>query len=636
MIAPHMNLNGLAIERFGVGTTPNPWYNLANQFTPRNLHDVIKWSRYITVQSPTITEVIRKLSTYPITDFIPDTKDQVVKDKYLEIIKSIGLKGKIEDAGFDHYTIGNVFLSIYFPIHRTLKCTACGTEHNAKNLKNVKFKKYEFHGNCPSCSSNVVYERKDRKSYNIEDMNIVKWAAENVSVNHNPITGESEFYYKIPNTVKKKIMLGDRLFIDSVPWGFVEAVRDGKDFKFDRGNVFHLKNISMGSILEGLGLPPLISFYSLVFYQAVLRKANEAIATDYLAPLRTVFPQGQSANGDPVVSMSMAGFAGRIESAFKKHKTDPNNILVSPVPLGYQNLGGEGKSLLVSAEIDQAEKTMLLGMGVSIELLSGQTNWTSSTVGLRLLENSMNTYVSQIQEFIDWTMMKISGYLNIEPVEVKMPPFKLTDDMALKEFMLRLAEGGKGSFSSMYKTMGMDYDEILEEMKDDAVKEAVNEVEAEREIEIARFIKAKNAKETDDDGSGFQEAKQQAHDIATQIVQAPAENRRGMLISVLRKDEAMAEMVANMLHDYGVDLDSFHTIEEMQAAQDTAETESVPGSGSKQATKPVSDKPKKADSLGGKEAKPKEKPGEKTKSTKPTKSKGEDLPGPKGDSNKKV
>lgn len=593
--APHLGLTG-GVERFGMGQTPNPWYNVANQFAPRSLHDVIKWSRYITVQSPTVTEVIRKLSTYPITDFNVDSPNKAVREKYEEIFKSIGLKGKLEDAGFDHYTIGNVFMSIYFPILRVLKCPVkgCGTEHNAKTSSFAKWKKYGFEGNCPACMNPVKFQVIDRKSRDIRQINLVKWDPEHVSVNHNPITGESEYYYKIPNSVRRRIMLGDRLFIDSVPWGFIEAVRQQKDFKFDSENIFHMKNLSMGSMLEGLGLPPLISFYSLVFYQAVLRKANEAIATGYLSPMRAIFPQASSGAGDPVVSMSMSGFANKVEKALMKHKNDPNHILISPIPLGYQNLGGEGRSLLVAQEIDQAEKTMLLGLGVSMELLSGSTNWTSSTVGLRLLENTMNSYTAQIQEMISWVMRKIAAYLGIDQVDVTMTPFKLTDDMSTREIMAQLAQAGEGSFSTFYEAMGMDYKEELDKIKEDKIAKAIHEVETEQEVEAARFVKGKETRSEDEHDNGFAEAKNQAYTIAAEIAGAQYNERRVKLVEIMRQDESLARMVWQLLPNYGVDQETFLTREEEMVMQQQGMDPAVASAGGAEGEEEESSKPAKA------------------------------------------
>lgn len=98
----------------GAGT-PNPWFNIANQFLPRNMHDVIRWSRYITLHSPTVTEVIRKLCTYPITEFIVHTPDEKIRARYEEVFESFKLKQTLQDVGFDYFTLGNVFYFGLFP-----------------------------------------------------------------------------------------------------------------------------------------------------------------------------------------------------------------------------------------------------------------------------------------------------------------------------------------------------------------------------------------------------------------------------------------------------------------------------------------------------------------------------------------
>ncbi|MCI4436023.1 MAG: hypothetical protein JHC33_04345, partial [Ignisphaera sp.] len=288
------------ISTFGnVGGQASPWFTVANQFLPRNLHDVIRWVRYITIQSPVTTEVIRKQATYPITDFVVETNSDAVKAKYKEIFDSFKMKQVLQDIGFDHYTVGNVFVSVFFPVHRTLTCPSCATAYNAKKATFLKFQKFSFHGECPACSYIGDFPRKDTKSLDIKDMNLIKWNPQHISVNYNPITGEAEYYYTIPNDIRRRVLQGDKLFVNSIPWAFIEAIKYNQDFKFDSENIFHLRNVSTGTVIEGISMPPLISLFSLVFYQATLRKANEAIATEYLNPMRVVFHQAQTGNSDP-------------------------------------------------------------------------------------------------------------------------------------------------------------------------------------------------------------------------------------------------------------------------------------------------------------------------------------------------
>lgn len=538
-------------ESIELGLTPNPWNNIANQFTPRNLNDVIRWSRYIITQSPTLAEVIRKYATYPITEFIIDTDNEALRKKYEKIIASLRLKSKLCDIGFDHYTIGNVFSSVYFPIDRFLICknSTCKSSFNARNNTNAwKWKNYKFSGICPVCKQeNAEFEIKDQKSLDIDRMNIVKWNPENIYTDHNPISEETEYYYRIPSNVKKGVMNGNPLFVTTIPWEMILAVKKSQDFKFAHDNVYHVKNLSMGSMLDGLGLPPILSMYSLIFYQALLRKANEAIATEYLTPLRVMFPNTGSAANDPIVQMSMQGFTQRMQASLKKHKADPNHILISPIPIGYQALGGEGRTLLVSQEIDQAEKTMLLGLGVSQELLSGTTNWTSSTVGLRLLENSMANYISNLTEMIQWTTTKIASYLGIEVVNVTLAPFQLTDNDAVKEIFLKIWAEGKLSTQTLFEALDLDHTDEYEKRKQEAIKEQELQVELQEILKKTKFEKHKETK--DDDNDAYNLANQQAHEIAQQLAGMDPASQRQALLKLKGEDESLYNLVLDISNE---------------------------------------------------------------------------------------
>lgn len=497
------------------GQTPSPWFTVANQFLPRNLHDVIRWSKYITTQSPTTTEVIRKLSSYPITSFEVDSKEKTTVDKYKEVFKLLSLRQNLQEIGFGYHTLGNVFISIYYPITRVLRCRGCKTDYPVRKATWVSFKKYEFFGTCPHCNHQGPLERIDRKSFDIKDMNIIQWDALNMVVNNNPITGRSEYYYAIPNEVRRKITQGDMLFLSSTPWSFVEAVRLNQDYKFDDDGIYHLKAPSLTThSLNGIAVPPLISLFGLVFYQQTLRKANESIATEFLSPLRVVYPAPSGSN-DPSVTMSLSNFKGRMEAALRKHKRDNAHVLVAPGPIGYGTISGEGRALLVNQEIQQAEETMLLSLGVSKELLSGTTNWTSSTVGLRLLENNMSSYVAQMNTLLEWMFGKIAQYLSLETCDVTLKDFKLIDDTTMQQMFANLAGAGKLSMTKLFESFGEDYAEEEDNLKREAINTAVRQVEIAIESENAKTVAARKASTKNSETSS-----EQADFVRSSITQA--------------------------------------------------------------------------------------------------------------------
>lgn len=534
-----------------LATSGSPWFSVSNQFLPRNLHDVIRWAKYITVQSPVTTEVIRKFATYPITEFVVRTKSDATKRKYEEVFKSFKLKSALHNIGFEYYTVGNVFISIYFPIHRTLQCPLCRSTFHSKAAEFTKFKNYEFVGDCPHCDAKgMTFVRKDSKSINVEDMNLIQWDPININVNFNPITGEYEYYYKIPNDVKRKVREGDKLFVNSVPWGFIEAVKNNQDFKFDKNNIFHLRNMSAGQQINGIAVPPLISLFYLVFYQATLRKANEAVATDFMSPLRVIFPQAQSQNGDPVSQISLRNFVERMQSNLIKHKQDNNHVVVAPIPIGYQAISGEGKSLLVATEIQQAEDSILLALGVSRELLAGTTNWTSSTTGLRLLENTMLCYTGEITDLISWIMTRVSKYLGFETCEVDLTPFKLTDDANLQQMLMQAVTTNNGSLSDLYESFGMNFGEVLDKMREDAVARAVSTVKTKLQVDQSTYLAAKETGDSFDNNDDYKTALAKAQQIAEQLYTADEGTKRAILNRLKLEDYGMYILVGKLLEEY--------------------------------------------------------------------------------------
>jgi hypothetical protein len=530
----------------------NPWFQVANQFLPRNFLDTIRWSKYIILQSPVVAETLRKYSTYPITDFTIGTKNDKIKAKYLEILKSFKMKEALMNIGFEYFTLGNSFVSIYFPIHRSLSCPSCNTKYSAKKASFLTFKQWQYSGICPSssCGYKGVFKREDSKSTSIDDMNIIRWDPLSIVINNNPITGEKEYFYKIPNSLKNRIVKGDRLLVDTIPWGFIEAAKQNQDFKFDKDSLYHLMNVTTGASVEGTAIPPMLSLYSLVFYQATLRKANEAISMEYLNPLRVVFPQAQTANSDPVIAMSIRNFVGNMQSAFQAHKNDPNHMIFAPSPVGYQALGGEGKNLLVSQEIQQAEDSILLALGVSRELLSGTTNWNSTSIGLRMMQALLFNYTSRLDDFIDWSMKKVSSYLEIENIKVGLLPFRLVDDDGIKKFLSELAQAGKASYTSLYEEVGLDFAKERSLIREEAVEAAKDQIETQYEIEQAQFLAGR--KKTDDmnDNGDYKTALEKAQDMASQLASTDEGTKRKFLNNLKVTDYGQYLMVSKLLEEY--------------------------------------------------------------------------------------
>lgn len=494
------------------------------------------------------------MATYPITEVTITTPKEGLKEKYEDIFESIKLIEKLSDGGFDYHAFGNIFTSMYFPIDRYIECPSCKSSYSSRKALSSGFaiwKKWRFEGECPSCSSRVTFKRRDVKSKDINRINIIKWKPDNISINNNPITGEVEYYYKIPADVRRKVMIGDPHFLCTVPWEMVEAIRLQRDFKFSEGTIHHMKSLSMGDFIDGFGVPPLLSHYSTVFYMQCLRKANEAIALEHMNPLRMLYPQQGSGAGDPISMMSMGNFTSQVKTQLKKFKQDPNHILIAPVPIGVGNMGGQGKSLLVTQELQFAEEQLLMSMGVSRELLSGTTNWTSSAVGLRLLENNMNQYVRKLRKYLRWIVRQITAYLGMEEVDVDFVPFELTDNESMKQMYLQMQQTGLLSDETLLESFGINPSEEQEKIIQSTIKKAETAVKLKTMVQRAEFIANRDEASDSEDDDGFGDYKNRVIDHARAILNEPDEQKRmDILLKLQAEDTGMYEHVVQVMSNY--------------------------------------------------------------------------------------
>lgn len=537
-------------SNYGAGASP--FFSTANQYMPRNLKDILKWVRYITVQSPVTTEVLRKLATFPITDFTYSSDQPAVVEKYKAVVKSTELKQTLHNIGYQYHTSGNVFISLYFPFIRTLSCPSCSAVFPLSEAEGfAKFRNYGFHGDCPKCGQKVEFRRSETVSKNVEDMNVVLWDPLNIVVNHNPISGKSVYYYQIPNEVKRQVQSGNFLFLESIPWEFVEAIQQNKDFRFDSKRIFHLRNIDTGFSANGVSVPPMVSHFGLVFYQASLRKANEAIAQEFMSPVRVVFPQPSTQSGDPVVAMSMKNFTSRMEDIMSKAKRDKALVAIAPMPIGYQPISGEGKTLLVAQEIQQAEESLLLSLGVSRELLSGTTNWTSSTVGLRMLKNTLDSYVGQILGLLEWISNQVNDYFRIGKCQIGLVPFQLTDDDNIKNVLLNLVQGEQPrvSMTTLFQSMGRSYAEELDRIVEDTKAKARADVRAEFEVAQAKYLEATKLKSDIPEDAGYMDILQKAQGMITELSAMPPEQTTEYLNALMVQDYGMYILITHMMQN---------------------------------------------------------------------------------------
>jgi len=453
---------------------PNPFFDLANEYVPNNIKTLFKYCRGFYYSNGFIRNIITKLTEYPITDVLFETDlDEHTKSKYSAALKHhMKVKQLMIEIGLDYYTFGNCFVSANLRFKRYLTCTNCNKVHQIENIKKYwKVKNYEFHGTCPDCAvDNAPFICDDKPIKTIEAFNFIRWAPEQIDIDFDELTGEAIYFYRMSNAKKKKIVSGNKDVVMKTPKIFLQSLKEKKLIQLDSANLYHFKRPTLAEENQAWGKPAILPAIKDLYYMQTLRRGNEAVAHEHIVPKKAIYP---AANGpiDPFQSMNLGKWRGQIEEQILKWKRDPNHIGIFPIPIGYQQLGGDAKMLLLSPELKFLEENVITNMGLPLDFIKGGASWTGSSISLRIVENHFLPYREMLEDFLNYFVVeRLSHILGYPKVSIKLKELKMTDDSESKQVLLNMRETQQVSHKTLLNKFGLDYNverkNILDENKD--------------------------------------------------------------------------------------------------------------------------------------------------------------------------
>ena len=268
---------------------PNPAFDFLTGFVPRKLKDLFKWCEYLLYNSAHVYAALRKFGELAVTDIEYGTSNEALRRNYRRLFeKTLKIKSALLMASLDKHVYGNHFTSINKPFIRSLQCPTCQQLITIGHV-DYKFdlKKLSFTYHCTKCNKSVQGNVVDRKILAANKIHIIRWDPKLMDIEYNPITGESVYYYNIPQDIKDQVKAGAKHLLNSMPMEFLENIRDNKTFRFEKDALFHIKVPSPSGIDQQWGFPPLASTIKLFLYTMILRKANECVSLDTLIETST-------------------------------------------------------------------------------------------------------------------------------------------------------------------------------------------------------------------------------------------------------------------------------------------------------------------------------------------------------------
>ncbi|MEG0728209.1 MAG: hypothetical protein RR420_01165, partial [Anaerovoracaceae bacterium] len=434
---------------------PSPFLNLSDTKIPRTSLEIFRWCKYYYMFDPLISGAINALSTFPISEiYLEDknNKDDSEESEMLKLyekvlFKNLDIYNLLIEIGIDYYLYGNCF--IFGEMHIN-DCTGMAEWKNVIRLDPTK-----------------------------------------ITIDHNPATNETKYKWQIPqrlqHIVRKK---APRKEYDAIPEKIKEAVRKKKALIISKDNIYHLKRPSDSSGSNSVwGTPIVANVLKLLMYRNTLRQAQEAIAREHIVPMRLYYID-KTDSYDPSTNWRAA--AENLSKEIQKSVKDPNHKVVSPVPVNVLTIGGQGKQLMLTPEIEQVQSEILAGMNIPREFLFGGVSYSGSSISLKILENNFITYRLLLKDFIDNFLIKGMAKARREWINEKddknlitsqFQDLKMQDDVQQKQIIVQLNSQGKCSDDLLWKTLGIDSDK----MKMAIEREALARIELETKVENAKI-----------------------------------------------------------------------------------------------------------------------------------------------------
>lgn len=424
---------------------PSPFFDIAHTYLPTTIKALFKWCRYYFLTNPLINATCFKLSEYPVTDIIIEHESPAIVKLWTEYFHDhLRYRSFQVEVGLDYHCYGNGCVSLGFPFKKYLQCKACDFKDQANKIRPYwTFTNYAFRLTCPRCGyigdaiPNDVYFR------NATGIKTIRWNPEDIEISYNDITGEYTYFYTVPATVRNDITVGRKDIVEGVPQVFIQSMREQKGIIFSKDQFFHLRRATLATQDRGWGIPLLLPVLKDTFYLQVMKKAQEAILLEHIVPLRILYPQPSSGTSDPYTTINLVDWRDHVAAEVARWRYDNNYIPILPLPVGTQTIGGDGRALLLTGEIQQWSEQIMVGMGVPREFLLGGMSYAGTNVSMRMLENAFIGYIQRHRALARFMMKSVSSYLGWPEANIRFKPFKMADDIQRKAFRFQLNQANK-------------------------------------------------------------------------------------------------------------------------------------------------------------------------------------------------
>lgn len=450
-----------------------PWLDYSTVAVPDNHELVMWWSQYMWLIDGNYRTAMERVAAHFMTtiqfpDLEPD-EESAWKDLFET---DMDYQRELMGPMYDYLAYGNSFVSLYLPFKRFMRCPKC---HSEQPIERVQYQ-LEYSPRepyliwrkkrpCDVCGSMDPYKVQDRRDPDLARVRLNRYDPADIEIAYSRFSQRKEFYWKIPEEVRRDILTKARIHIDDTPIEVLEAVAAGGRLRFNDDIILHQDEQTVSGVrTRGWGIPRTISNFRTAWLNQLINKLDQATVIDYTMGLRTISPTPTPGGQDPMITTGMENFTSRVRAIIHNHRNNPAGYAVTPYPLEYQFLGGEGGDIMPPEKIKFRQQEYLNQLGVPLEYHQMNLSVQAAPMSLRLFENYWYGVPKFYNKLLDFIVSTLSRAYNLPSTKVLMQKPTIADDMERKAVLLQLMSANQLSPQTALEPFGINAHEEVKKV----------------------------------------------------------------------------------------------------------------------------------------------------------------------------
>ena len=455
---------------------------------------LVRNCEYVVTSNGLLRSALRRVISFFVTDIVVEGVDREKRRQYYEyLIRELGLVEKLRVISMDYITYGNIVLSLVEPFKRVLHCEQCGTTFSLMSrplTEKFVFRDGYFHGTCVKGHS-ARFRFMDHPIRTGKGIRIKRWSIYELNLDYDPFSEEARLIWRIPKEYKSSLQNGELLKVANAPVDVLTAVDQDADLLLHPDVVFFGRDESLVGIkMRGWGLSRIFTVMRHAWNFQVLHRMHEAIGLDYTAPLRIITPAPRpgAEGGDPISTINMSNFVQTLGMIIEARRRDPTIWHVSPYPIQYQPIGGDGRQFAPRELFEHAADVLLNSADVPMDFYKGTLTLQAAPLGLRIMESMWSDMFQLNNRFLMWLSKRLADLLKWdESVTIQLAQPRHLDDINRQMAKVQLMMSGALSKGEVLRSFGIDLETDIKQRMEEQVLEMKESQKIQEQLEGAEM-----------------------------------------------------------------------------------------------------------------------------------------------------